>query len=99
MSVLLRHVTLFFAFTQPPSTVSLSRAPPSDEYTVDGAIRSTSGRIIHGLGAVALGGIKTLAISKKLRIIDGFFPHTDDVRGSNTEAIYSDVLELSRSVR
>lgn len=99
MGGLLIHSDLSFASSiRPPSTHSLSRAIPSDEYTIDGGIGSTSGRIIYDLGAVALKGIEALAISKKLRIIDGFFPHTDDVRGWNIEAIYSDVLELSRSV-
>ena len=77
-----------------PKTVS----PPdeSDESTVDGDIGSCSGRIIYDL---ALKAIEVLAIRTKLLIIAGFFPHKDHVRRRKVEMIYSNVLELSRSVR
>jgi hypothetical protein len=100
MNGLLKHSNLSFASIRPPSITSLPTTTNSgsDTYTVEG-IGTVSGRAIYDFGAAALRGIETLAIRRKLRNINSFFPHPDGAIRKNIEQLYDDVLELSRYVR
>jgi hypothetical protein len=72
--------------------------PASDTYTVEAGIGTVSGRAIYALGEAALRRIDVIAILNKLRVVKGAFPHADDTAIPTIEAIYDDVLELSRYV-
>jgi hypothetical protein len=72
--------------------------PASDTYTVEAGIGTVSGRALYALGEAALRRIDIIAILNKLRVVKGVFPHGDDIAIPNIEAIYDDVLELSRYV-
>lgn len=58
-----------------------------------------SGRAMMAVGEAALRGIETLAIRRKLRVLNSVFPHKDTVLFRTIEdfaAVYYDVIELSR---
>jgi hypothetical protein len=59
-------------------------------------IGTLSGRIIYAFGEVALRGIESLAIRRRLRTVISAFPHQDDILRSDIETIYDHALELSR---
>ena len=67
--------------------------------TVNEGIGTLTGRAIYAVGEAALRGIEILAIRRKLRMINSFFPHNDDATTKNIEMKYDDVLELSRCAR
>jgi hypothetical protein len=93
MHGLLNHSNLSFASSRPPSIISLPTTASSD---TEGGIGTFSGRAVYAVGEAALRGFENLAIRRKLRIISSTFPHDNAVVTKNMEAIYSDVLELSR---
>jgi hypothetical protein len=97
MITLLLHTDTSVTSLRAPSVLSLPTTNPSDtDTTVSEGIGTASGRAIYAVGAAALKGIETFAIRRRLRIINAFFPHTNDAVGPNIEAIYHDTLELSR---
>ena len=99
MNGLLKHSNLSFASIRPPSITSLpttTNSASDTSSTVEG-IGIISGRAIFAFSAAALRRIEILAIHRKLRNITSFFPHAElDAGGKNIEALYDDVLELSR---
>ena len=97
MTTLLLHTNASITSLRAPSVLSLSTTNPSDtDTTVSEGIGTASGRAIYAVGAAALKGIETFAIRRRLRIINAFFPHGNDVFAPNIEVIYHDTLELSR---
>jgi hypothetical protein len=72
--------------------------PASDTYTVKPGIGTISGRAIYALGEAGLRRMEMIMIRTKLTAVRGAFPHGDDTVVQNIEAIYDNVLELSRYV-
>jgi hypothetical protein len=52
--------------------------------------------MIYAFGEVALRGIESLAIRRKLRKIVSAFPHEDESVAMDIDTIYDHTLELSR---